>query len=129
MGVDDPRCVDAAEEVRSFPSHLVPSYTVQWISGTLRPLQTGGPLPCVCHDCYVSNVLTDLSSSSGDTKVLNALYPAMVKIGHVSAISKSDTTRTIYSRIACGRVMLLVSPSSQPHMSHLPLNSFRLSLG
>lgn len=32
MGVDDPRCVVSAEE---------------WISGTLLPVQTGGPFPSV----------------------------------------------------------------------------------
>ena len=56
MGVDDPRCVSSAEDVRSSPQSLrlditlssfSPPLTKQWLRETIKPVACGGAFPSV----------------------------------------------------------------------------------
>ena len=117
MGVDDPRCVSSAEDVRSFPllcfltitlsSCPLPS-TKQWLRETMKPVACGGSFPSVRMFSTVQGRFLicngAMRSSSDGTRSPRACPPPSARIGSASLRLRRSMTRRVCSETRSGHL-------------------------
>jgi hypothetical protein len=118
MGVDDPRCVSSAEDVRSspplcFPMTITlcffpPLSTKQWLRETIKPVTCGGAFPSVRLFFMVQGrflICSDATRSSLDgTRSPRACLPPSARIGNASLRSRRSMTRRVCSGTHSGHL-------------------------
>ena len=133
MGVDDPRCVSSAEDVRVFfglLSYILcrpgTSPPLQWLRETIKPVAAGGSFPSVSAQAMLCQDIDKMMHSSSDVVNLpHASPPLLARTGSASSRSRRSMTLRGCSGTRSGRSIRMALRFTRANMSQRNRSSER----